>query len=775
MNALPPDIDVAAHPTAPSLLERLQLRLAERFGERYVYEKELGRGGFADVYLFRDTQGDQGLVAMKVCGLELDGELRARFLEERAISDDLWAAQAQITPRVWSLDSDADPAYLIMSFAPGERYDRWLQERTGLSFLKEDYTGLDPNVALPALLAIANAVASLHKCFIQHRDLKPGNMLLDQVDDEIGWRAVLLDFGVAKRPGSRETLYPRERPVTPEYAPPERLRSIARTHQSEDVYAYGVICYETLAGFLPWIDQVPLGEDAPEDESTQFLTIFREWGPETIRRRETESRSLRLHQPPTTIRQFNPAVSEELDRLVCRMLAVEPSQRPDIRDVVYAFRKALGLPEQSTGLTMMTAAVAPDILTAARNAVVAPTAPAVVAAKTGPRFGIAPILIILMLGIILGVVMSKAPLRQLASNRIEQQIAEAPIPVNILRNVMPRGAVGVTGEVVRFKVDLTRELTPDEVVQWRFTGGTDTPAANGRMPNVTLTTPGTYLGTVEVVGKNNQVASTSTFNIEVVAADATHADLIADPGLELALREALNADSGLLTLEQLAQVTSLKASGVGIGSLDGIARCKNLSVLNLGANRIVDLTPLNGLTDLEGLYLLNNRIVDPSPLSRLHKLRILDLASNLIVAVPPGTLNRLDSLETLTLDANPLTDLPDLSGLANLRTLNVRNCNLQRLPRLANMGKLTTFDLSNNNLQEISSVATLTGLQSLLLCGNPNLVSIDGVERLPELKTISMDKSQPSAVQRTLDLLTAKAQVKVLECIQGSTTSRVSQ
>ena len=105
--------------------------------------------------------------------------------------------------------------------------------------------------------------------------------------------------------------------------------------------------------------------------------------------------------------------------------------------------------------------------------------------------------------------------------------------------------------------------------------------------------------------------------------------------------------------EVLAKINEAKASGA--------------TKLQLGSNEITDVSPLEGLTNLERLNLGYNQITDISSLKGLTKLEKLGLWDNEITDVSP--LAGLTNLEELALHGNQITDVSPLAGLTKLHTL----------------------------------------------------------------------------------------------------------
>ncbi|MGE5926094.1 MAG: protein kinase domain-containing protein [Gemmatimonadota bacterium] len=225
------------------LLRRVQAALAGR----YSIEHELGRGGMAVVYLARDERHGRP-VALKVLRPELAASLATdRFLREIAIA-------ARLThPHILPLhDSGEVPAtseadftvlYYVMPYVEGESLrDRLSREGP-----------LPIRDALRLARGAATALAHAHGHGIIHRDIKPENILLE--DGE----AVVADFGLARAldAASDEPLsVPGLAMGTPAYMSPEQGCGDdvdART----DIYAWGCVFYEMLAGEPPFTGATP--------------------------------------------------------------------------------------------------------------------------------------------------------------------------------------------------------------------------------------------------------------------------------------------------------------------------------------------------------------------------------------------------------------------------------------------------------------------------------------------------------------------------------------
>jgi protein kinase-like protein len=218
-----------------------QLRDALR--DRYLLERELGRGGMATVYLARDLKHDRQ-VALKV----LHPDLAATVGPERFVREVRLAARLQHPHILPLFDSGEAAGYLwfTMPYVEGESLrDRLRRER---------------QLALADALRIAHeAVQALqyaHDHGVVHRDIKPENILLTPDGNTL-----VADFGVAKAldsSGGSERLTETGLAVgTPAYMSPEQATGDAAVDARTDVYSLGCVLYEMLAGEPPFTGPTP--------------------------------------------------------------------------------------------------------------------------------------------------------------------------------------------------------------------------------------------------------------------------------------------------------------------------------------------------------------------------------------------------------------------------------------------------------------------------------------------------------------------------------------
>jgi hypothetical protein len=186
-----------------------------------------------------------------------------------------------------------------------------------------------------------------------------------------------------------------------------------------------------------------------------------------------------------------------------------------------------------------------------------------------------------------------------------------------------------------------------------------------------------------------------------------------DPGLQAAVRQAINKPAGNIYQSDFQHVYDLDASSRNISNLTGLEYFTDLVALNLSGNQITDVTPLASLTKLPYLYLENNRISDISPLASMT------------------------GLTTIYLENNQISDISPLASLTNLESLWINNNQISDISPLLNLSKLTWLELSDNRISDISTLVAIPGLSvniSISVDKNPlSQVSLDTY--IPQLES----------------------------------------
>ena len=209
--------------------------------DRYLIERELGRGGMATVYLARDQHYGRH-VALKILRPELAAALGpARFLREIEITSRL--SHPHILPLydsgVISPGGPYSGPYYAMPYVSGETLRTRLQREQQLPV----------DAALQITIEVADALDYAHGLGIVHRDIKPENILLS------GGHALVADFGLARalEAAGEETLTATGLAIgTLCYMSPEQAGSSRRLDGRSDIYSLGCVLFEMLAGEPPF-------------------------------------------------------------------------------------------------------------------------------------------------------------------------------------------------------------------------------------------------------------------------------------------------------------------------------------------------------------------------------------------------------------------------------------------------------------------------------------------------------------------------------------------
>jgi hypothetical protein len=223
--------------------------LREQLGDRYAFERELGRGGMGAVYLARDRKLDR-LVALKVLPPEYatDAGLRERFLRETRMVAGF--SHPNIVP-VFAVEETPTLLAFAMGFVEGESLGARVA-RAG---------PLTEREAVRLLQDIGYALAYAHGRGVVHRDLKPDNIMIERASG----RALLMDFGIARTieaPAANNGLTRVGEVVgTPEFMSPEQATGDVVDGRS-DLYSLALVTYFALTG-----------QFAISGESTQRIII----------------------------------------------------------------------------------------------------------------------------------------------------------------------------------------------------------------------------------------------------------------------------------------------------------------------------------------------------------------------------------------------------------------------------------------------------------------------------------------------------------------------
>ncbi len=205
----------------------------------YRIDSVIGHGGMATVY--RAEQLSLGReVALKILAPELahDAAFRERFLSESRLAARL--EHPCVVP-IYDAGESEGMLYIAMRLVPG----------SDLRALLRSEGRLPLEAALPVVEQLATGLDAAHRLGLVHRDVKPGNALVESRDDGGPPRVFLSDFGLTRAASGELGHDPGSSVGSLHYMPPERMLGEPEDARS-DIYSLGCLLYECLTGEVPF-------------------------------------------------------------------------------------------------------------------------------------------------------------------------------------------------------------------------------------------------------------------------------------------------------------------------------------------------------------------------------------------------------------------------------------------------------------------------------------------------------------------------------------------
>ena len=272
-------------------------RPAPVFGGRYRLRRRIARGGMAEVYLAHDQLLDRP-VALKVLFPELsvDRNFVERFRREAQAAADL---NHPNIVSIYDWGEEDGNYFIVMELVDG---------RPLSTLLKAENTLLADRAA-DIGAAVAAALAFAHKNGVVHRDVKPGNVLIDSAGN-----IKVADFGIARAADAQDNLTQTGAVMgTATYFSPEQAQGWGVDARS-DIYSLGIVLYEMVCGKAPFV------ADNPVAVATKHVS-----------------------EAPKPPRDINPNLPAAFEAIILSCLAKDPDDRyasaEDLRADLLRFRQ----------------------------------------------------------------------------------------------------------------------------------------------------------------------------------------------------------------------------------------------------------------------------------------------------------------------------------------------------------------------------------------------------------------------------------------------------
>ena len=260
------------------------------FDSRYELIRLLGRGGFAEVWLVKDTlTGLEEALKIYAPGGGMDEDGLNVFAKELSVVHNLRHTNL-LTPKTLG-QYDSQP-YLVLPYCPNGS----LNKKVGACTEEEAWKIIEQ---------VASGLAYLHKKGIIHQDIKPDNILIDENNDY-----VITDFGISMKAQStlRKSMHIQAQSGTMAYMAPERFSTEPHPIPANDVWSLGAMVFELMEGEVPFFAQMGgLAQKNGADLPTMHADV-----------------------------------SDALKQLVLSMLAKEADARPTAEQVVELAKKRQG-------------------------------------------------------------------------------------------------------------------------------------------------------------------------------------------------------------------------------------------------------------------------------------------------------------------------------------------------------------------------------------------------------------------------------------------------
>ncbi len=266
-----------------------ELTTGSTFAGRYQIIEELGKGGMGKVFKVFDTKIKEK-IALKLIKPEIasDKETIERFSNELRFARKI---RHKNVCQMFDLGEAEGTHFITMEYVPGEDLKNMIRMSKSMS------VGAAVNIARQ----VCEGLAEAHRLGVVHRDLKPGNIMIDREGD-----VRIMDFGVARTLKEKGVTGAGMTVGTPEYMSPEQVEG-QEVDEKSDLYSLGIILYEMVTGRRPF-------------EGHTALSV--------ALKQKTEM--------PRNPRELNAQVPEALSRLILKCLEKDKRKRYQAAEEILA-------------------------------------------------------------------------------------------------------------------------------------------------------------------------------------------------------------------------------------------------------------------------------------------------------------------------------------------------------------------------------------------------------------------------------------------------------
>ncbi len=284
----------------------------------YEFLRKIGAGGSGVVFLANDTLLQRPVVLKLLKrGSQTAEQIRVTQLREARLAS---AIDHPNVCAIYEVGEEQDEAYIVMQYIPGKSLDKVIAEGPA-----------SVQLVLSSGIQIADGLQAAHNLGIFHRDLKPANVMLTD-----GGLIKILDFGLARQLKREQREFdpsspgPAILPALPDatytarggtiaYMAPEQFVT-GQSSVRSDIFAMGLLLYELVSGRHPF--QRPEGQELQSIRAIQFAD-------------------------PPPVREIVPEIPAELESVILRCLAKQPSERyasaAEVREGLKTILKSLQL------------------------------------------------------------------------------------------------------------------------------------------------------------------------------------------------------------------------------------------------------------------------------------------------------------------------------------------------------------------------------------------------------------------------------------------------